>query len=362
VTINAAGTIPSTPEEVTADWLASVLGDGVAIRSVELSPVGTGQTGAAYRAVVEYDANPAGLPASFVVKLPSQDPEVREKVGVGYKTEHGFYTELADKVRVPMPRAYHCDTANEGIDFVLVMQDLSPAVQGDEVTGCSVHAARLAADAIAGLHAPFWCDPAIADFPHVVIPRATKEVAEGVGEAVRMAADITLRDFSAQLGSQDCQTLDAAANATAAWLQLVPERFSVLHGDYRLNNVLFAPDESWINVVDWQSTTIGLPARDLAYFVVSGLDDELRAEHERDVVQAYHASLLRHGVTDYDAETCWRDYRLGVLHLNLIATLGFAFTSTPTHRSEIMMQTLFRKSCRAIRELEVLELVEEMSA
>jgi hypothetical protein len=363
VTAGITSDIPGSPAEVTAGWLSSVLGNGDArISAVDLAPVGTGQTGAAYRATVEYSANPDNLPATFVVKLPSQDPEIRGRVAIGYRTEHGFYSELAGSVQVPMPKAYHCAIADDGRDFVLVMQDLSPAVQGDEVTGCSVRAAELAAEAIAGLHAPFWCDPDIAGFPHVVIPKADAAVAEGVGGAIRSAADITLRDFGPRLSEADRSTLDEAASLTADWLQLEPQRYSVLHGDYRLNNVLFAPDESWIAVVDWQSTTIGLPARDLSYFIASGLVPEVRAEVERDLVGVYHRALLAHGVTGYDFDTCWRDYRLGVLHLNLIATLGFAFTSTPTHRSEDMMHTLFTRSCRAIRELHTLELVRELSA
>jgi hypothetical protein len=355
--------IPSSPDQVTPTWLSTVLGDAdVRVSGVAMTPVGTGQTGAAYRASVEYAANPSSLPTSFVVKLPSQDQEIRSRVGLGCKTEAGFYRELASRVQVPIPKAYHCDSANDGHDFVLVMQDLTPAVQGDEVAGCSVHAATLAAKAIAGLHAPFWCDEKIADFPHVVIPKTTPELADGVGIAVRMAADVTLRDFGSHLSDEDCRTIDEAANMTPAWLTSTPERFSILHGDYRLNNVLFAPDESWISVVDWQSTMIGLPTRDLAYFVVSGLQPERRCESERELVNVYTRALRGHGVTNYDEDTCWQDYRLGVLQLNLIATLGFASTATPTHRSEAMMETLFSRSCRAIRELEVFELIHELNA
>ncbi|WP_063044353.1 phosphotransferase family protein [Nocardia pseudovaccinii] len=364
MTTRTTSDIPATPADVTPEWLSATLGKNgteVVVSTVGLVPVGTGQTGSTYRATVTYSANPSSLPTTFVIKLPSQDPEVRGKVGIAYRSEHGFYSELAESARVPIPKVYHCDTAGEGYDFVLVMEDLAPAVQGDEVAGCSVRAAELAAEAIAGLHAQFWCDPAIAVFPHVVIPKATPEVAKGVGDGIRMATDIALREFGSRLSEQDCRTLDEAARLTPAWLQLAPERFSVLHGDFRLNNVLFAPDESWISVVDWQSTTIGLPARDLSYFIVSGLMPDVRVQAERDLVGVYHRALLAQGVQGYDLETCWRDYRLGVMQLNLIATLGYAFTSTPTHRSEDMMHTLFTRSCRAIRDLRTLELIRELS-
>ncbi|WP_329407802.1 ecdysteroid 22-kinase family protein [Nocardia vinacea] len=364
MTTDTASEIPGAPAEVTPQWLSSVLGRGIAevgIGAVDLAPVGTGQTGSVYRATVEYTANPEHLPSTFVIKLPSQDPEVRSKVSIGYRTEYGFYSELAPSVEVPMPKVYHCRSANDGYDFVLVMEDLAPAVQGDEVAGCSLHAAELASEAIAGLHAAFWCDPGIADFPYVVVPKADAEVADNLGAAIRMAADITLREFG-RLSEEDRRTLGDAAALTADWLLLEPDRFSVLHGDYRLNNLMFAPDESWITVVDWQSTTIGLPTRDLAYFVVSSLTPDDRAAAERNLVKTYHRALQKHGIADYEFETCWRDYRLGVLHVNLITTLAYAFTSTPADGNEDMLTAMFTRSCRAIRELGTLELIRELSA
>jgi aminoglycoside phosphotransferase (APT) family kinase protein len=58
----------------------------------------------------------------------------------------------------------------------------------------------------------------------------------------------------------------------AAWLrdQRVPEQSSaVLHGDYSLFNVLFAPDPParLIAVVDWETATIGDPLVDLGWLV-----------------------------------------------------------------------------------------------
>ncbi len=65
---------------------------------------------------------------------------------------------------------------------------------------------------------------------------------------------------------------------------------------------------------------------------------------------------MSYGVTDYDADTCWRDYRLGVLQAPLLSSLGFAFAAS-TERGDEMMLTMFHRGCRAIRELETLELI-----
>ena len=58
--------IPRNPDDVTADWLSGVL--GTEVRTLELNPIGTGQTGATYRISVGY-SDEVGLPASFAIKL-----------------------------------------------------------------------------------------------------------------------------------------------------------------------------------------------------------------------------------------------------------------------------------------------------
>ena len=58
------------------------------------------------------------------------------------------------------------------------------------------------------------------------------------------------------------------------WLMAERDRFALMHGDYRLDNMLFDPDRTRITVVDWQTVGIGLPGRDLAYFTATSLDPD----------------------------------------------------------------------------------------
>ena len=106
--------IPRRPEEVTAAWLGGVLRADV--RSVEAAPIGTGQTGATYRLTVQYGAD-TGLPSSFAIKLPSQDDTVRDRVAIGYRSEHAFYRDVADQVQIPIPRSYHCEIGGDGAEL-----------------------------------------------------------------------------------------------------------------------------------------------------------------------------------------------------------------------------------------------------
>ena len=360
----AEHTIPGSPDEVTAKWLSEVLssrGTPVDVATAEVSPIGTGQTGATYRVSATYRSGGDGLPATFVVKLPSQEPEVRARAAFGYKAEHAFYTEVADSVQIPMPRCFHCDIASDGTEFVLLLSDMAPAVQGDQIAGCGAEDAELAARALAGLHGPRWCDAAWVDFAGAVMGKPDAASAKGLGDIFTMAVGITLDKLGARLSADERATFTDVAEVMTPWLLLEPDRFSVLHGDFRLDNLLFDPGHTRISVVDWQTLAVGLPARDLAYFTASGLEPELRSEIEKDLVAAYHEELVGYGVGDYDLDTCWRDYRLGLLQVPLITAMAVAFVES-TERGDEVMVTMIRRSCRAIRELNTLELIREQSA
>ncbi len=89
-------TIPRGPDDVTPAWLGSVLAADV--ETVEVTPIGTGQTGATYRVSAVYSGGQPDLPATFAIKLSAQDDAVRERVALGYRSEVEFYSRIADRM------------------------------------------------------------------------------------------------------------------------------------------------------------------------------------------------------------------------------------------------------------------------
>lgn len=350
--------IPTAPDEITAAWLASALGTDVS--AVEVAAIGTGQTGATYRITPTYP-RPSGHPSTLIAKLPSQFPEVRARVALGYRAEHAFYTHAADTVSVPLPHLYRCEISEDSTEFVLLLADLEPAVPGDQIRGCDRAAAATAVEALAGLHGPRWCDPAWLSFAGITMPKADADFARGMGQLGHVALDATLAGIGDRMDARDRATLTESADLIEEWLLLHPDRFCLLHGDYRLDNILFHPDTGAVTVVDWQTLTVGLPARDLAYFLGTSLESELRAQVESELVQAYHRRLTEYGVTDYAAVECWDDYRVGMLQVPLLTTFGYAFTAA-TDRGDEMMLAMIERGCRAIRHLDTLPLTRELAA
>lgn len=342
------------PRDLTAEWLGRAL--GVDIAAVAVTPIGTGQTGASYRLDVTY-AEPCRLPDSFVAKLPAQDLEVRERVASGYRAEVAFYETVAQTLAVPLPECFVSAISDDSQRFVLLLSDLAPATQGEQLAGCSPEAALSAVVALAGLHGPRWCDPAWTEFSASVMPKPDSELAAGIADLARFAADAFLDRLGDRLSELGHDVLRSYPDFVARWLLLEPERYALLHGDYRLDNLMFAPDGS-VTVVDWQTISVGLPARDVAYFLSTSVSPEDRRAHERRLVAAYHDALLQHGVADYSAEQCWRDYRIGMLHTPLLTTLGAAF-STTTERGDAMALVMLERACVAICDLDTLALIDE---
>jgi len=325
---------------ITASWLGGVL-DG-RVDDVAMEPIGTGQMGSVYR----LSLTGSGVPSRLVAKLPLPDPSVRAMVGGTYRTEVMFYRDIAGTVAIRTPRCHHAEIDLDTFEFVLLLEDLAPAVQGDQLAGCSADRARACVADLAGLHGPRWCDASLLDVGGLTRPDASD--AATLAEVYAPAVEIFIDRFPGRLGAEDEDTLRRTAAGIDAWLVGRSERFGLVHGDYRLDNLLFPPEGVPITV-DWQTLTIGLPARDLSFFLATSLSVADRRAHERDLVTRYHEALLGHGVRDYPLDLCWDDYRYALLQGPLIIVLGCAY-GTPTERGDAMFLAMTARACAAIRD------------
>ena len=78
-------------------------------------------------------------PASIVCKFSSRDPQ-SASTGVQtltYETEVAFYRDLAHTVDVSRPHCYLAALESGTANVVVVMEDLAPAEQGDQIVGCT---------------------------------------------------------------------------------------------------------------------------------------------------------------------------------------------------------------------------------
>ena len=345
--------IIESPDELSTAWLGDALGREV--NAYEVSPVGTGQMGSCHRITLRGDAS---LPASVLLKLPSSDAGTRQMVAGAYRGEIRFYTELLSTVRIRTPHCLMATPVDDHGRFSLLLEDMSPAEQGDQIAGCTPDQALDAAVNLAGLHGPRWNDATLKELDWISL--SGPEDASLLASVHGPATETFLDQLGDAISAETRETLLACVEVSEAWsLGRQNERFGIVHGDYRLDNLLFAPDGTAgppVTAIDWQTLSLGLPVRDLAYLVGTGLAIDGRRTHERSIVEAYHQALIAYGVRDYPFETCWDDYRFAMLQGPLVSVFGCAYGAR-TERGDAMFAAMVDRSCTAMRELGTVDLI-----
>ena len=135
-------TIPTSPVEVTAEWLTAALAGllgGAEVRSFSWKPVGEGLVGQNARLFLHGD-RATGAPASVLAKFPAASEASRRTARRfrSYEKEFRFYTEVAPTVGIATPACHHAEMDPETHDFVLLLEDLAPARVGNQLAGCGV--------------------------------------------------------------------------------------------------------------------------------------------------------------------------------------------------------------------------------
>jgi hypothetical protein len=306
-----------TPDGVTPGWLTARLLDAGSLRrarviGLEPEPIGTGQMGLNVRFLLRYDAVEPGAPHCVVGKFASSNPTSRA-TGLAqgaYLREVRFYQQLQATVGIRTPRCYHAAIEPSTGEFVLLLEDLAPARQGDQIEGCGVEQASLALSELAKLHAPHWGAPKLAALDWLSTP--SPEAAQLLQALYTSVWPGFVERYSHALSSEQLAIAERLGRNAAAWAEGAARGpLALTHGDYRIDNMLFGSPEGGypLAVVDWQTCAQGAPVADASYFLGASLLPELRRAHERELLEQYHAALIAEGVQGYPVEQCWADYR-----------------------------------------------------
>jgi hypothetical protein len=351
------GPVVDDPAEITPAWMTEALrvgGVDTEVTGLRLERIGNGMLGANYRVHLEHRSS-SGAPASVVVKMAAGPKETRDFVKAGYRTEVGFYRLFATRAGIRTPRCWSAGISSDLLEFTLVMDDAGAAVPGRQVDGCTPAQATAAVRNLAGLHAPFWNQHELNEGLDWLRSPTGGRLGYFSQVFARGVEDYITR-FSGALPAEDTETLHQLAELLPEWNAHLRDRVSLIHGDYRLDNLLFAGDEP--TAVDWQTLELGLPGRDLGYFLGTALPPEQRRAQEQALVAAYHQRLAELGVEDYPPDLCFHDYRIGVVQAPVITILGCVYSpgeSTPA--TDAMFLSMSSNACTALRDLGTLDLL-----
>ncbi len=281
------------PDDLTAEWLTATLGAG-RVGGFSVDRIGTGQMSECYRVALRYEEGTG--PSAVVLKVAASDPISRQTgqaLGL-YEREVRFYAEVAPLLtragEGPIAHCYHASYRPETGVFTLLLDDAAPAEVGDEIRGADLADAVLALTQLGRLHAPVIGIENLSEAPWLNRPSPMNQAAiTGLfnGFIDRYGSTITPQQRLV------CQRLvDSFDDYLAA--ETAPDRIKgLVHGDYRLDNMLFGRPGSLrdLTVVDWQTVTWGAAMTDVAYFLGCALRPEERRAHYEELLAAYHAGL-----------------------------------------------------------------------
>ena len=344
------------PADLTAAWLTAAIGAGD-IADFTLERIGTGQMSECYRVQLRYaDSAPStDRPDSVVLKVAATDPMSRQTgmtLGL-YEREVRFYRDIAPRLHGPVASCYHSAfDAASGI-FDVLLGDANPAVVGDEIRGATPAQAQIAVTELARLQGPLLGDATLADaswlnrdapINQALIAALHAGFVDRYGDQIaaqhRMVCDRLVGGFDGYLADE------AAAD----------NLHGLVHGDYRLDNMLFGQDGATrpLIVVDWQTVTWAPAMTDLAYFLGCALSVADRREHYDALLSDYHRAL------GPDAPITLADVREGVRRQSFFGVMMAIVSSMlveRTERGDAMFMTMLQRHCEHVLDTDALAIL-----
>ena len=288
-----------------------------------------------------------------MLKVAATDPMSRQTGGsLGlYEREVCFYRDIAPRLHGPVAPCYHAAFDPSAGIFDVLLGDANPAVVGDEIRGATIAQAQLAVTELARLQGPLLGDTTLADAPWL---NRDTPLNQGLITALHAGFVDRYGDRIAPQHRMVCERLVGGFDAYLAEEAAEGRIQGLVHGDYRLDNMLFGAigAERPLTVVDWQTVTSGPAMTDLAYFLGCALPVEERRAHYDELLQAYHAAL------GPDTPISLADVREGVRRQSFFGVMMAIVSSMlveRTERGDAMFMTMLQRHCEHVLDVDALE-------
>ncbi|KAI0112139.1 kinase-like domain-containing protein [Nemania sp. FL0031] len=276
--------LPSVSDEITREWLSSVL--GVEVKSIQRTREVPGTATKVYVTIRNAEGwerrlcLKGGFNPAFIQQMPW--------IVMIYQREVEFFNRIAPMLHgMDLPRTWWAGhTATQGI---VVMEDLAArgCAFGNPVETWPVDRVRLGVEQLAALHARTW-GVRPADYPWLTsdYDQALLTLMQTY-EAVVNGADRP--PIHAYLRDQ------ARVNAVLKkhYASRNPKFQCLLHGDAHLGNTYL--EDGAPRFLDWQMIHIGSAFHDVSYYIAGALTIEDRRKHEWELVDHYLATLAQFG-------------------------------------------------------------------
>jgi len=359
--------LPAEIDDVTTEWMTEVLRTSGAIdastrvASSEAVPFaeGVGMLSRLYRCALSYEGGDAG-PDTVIVKFPTMIPHQRAIADAFniYEREVVAYTDVVPSSPIRAPHVHAAMVAPDRSNCCLVIEDLSALSQADAATGATWEQALEALDQLAAFHATWYDSPELEAMSETFIT-FQNPIHLAALPGIHTEAWPACKEQAADLLPPEIIGFgDTWADCLPKMLDVVSSSPSILHGDWRTDNMFFDDDGRMV-IFDFQIAAIGNGAYDLAYFISQSLERSTRAGREREMVERYVEKLAEHGV-ERDVEQLMFDVRCTAAFCLMYGFASYPGYADLSETSQQMARQLLRRSVETIIDLDGIAAIEEL--
>ena len=272
-----------------------------------------------------------------------------------YEREVRFYEVVAPLVGIRMPACLYSAIDLEDNTFILLLEDLTPVRMADQIGGMTLGEVEIALGELAKLHAPVWGDTSVTGLPWLNYGDETRDQAVAFSA---MLFDMFLERYATDLDEPTEAVIRQYRDLVGPALLHEHHSVTVIHGDYRADNMLYDGRDGGVPlvVVDWQTVGSGPGLLDVAYLLGTGLDAGVRAANEERLVRGYLDTITAAGVTGYDWEQCWEDYRRYATYGVFMLTTAAVIVER-TDRGDAMFLAMLRRIAAQVTHLDTASLI-----
>jgi len=351
--------MPTGIGEVDSAWMTAVLrtsgaiDETTSVLELDSAPfaVGAGLLSLLYRTSLTYTGGSG--PATVIVKFPTDDPMQRgvcDALGF-YARELEFYRSFAADAPFGTAQCHAAVEGDAGTDFVVVMEDLSHLDAVDQRDGCSWEQSLESVRMMARFHARWQATPELAGLAELFLPIKNDMYTVALPELFATGWSQAKIHGTKHLTPDLVALGDRWGTLIGFFQDNLMEPSTVLHGDWRADNLLFDGDELY--VLDFQIMSVGAGIYDLGYFASQSIPSEVRAGRDAELVQLYVDTLASCGVS-MDFDDAMLQYRVSLANHLIYAVTSFQTYEQLPERSKELMQTMLQRAGQAILDNDVL--------
>ncbi|CAF2482490.1 unnamed protein product [Rotaria sp. Silwood2] len=343
--ISALPVFPNDITELTPELLSFMLSaysnSSIQVNSFMFEQIGVGKgwNGSLYRLYdIQYspDSNDC-LPSSLILKL-----STGVWAGRVASIEPEFYAKLGPRVsNIDIPKCYYVARhPNSPKESLLLLEDLSieydPLGSKESLADSTLF---LLIASIASVHAEFFNHPLLRQEMFAWLPSLNSTLTHYYSQYALKMAD---REFTQLLESRVSHEAYTYAQALVTHIPhlfqtLTDEHYTLSHGDFWINNIFLRRNQLHRLVLfDWQTCCRANGLIDIV-FLLRLLDINRARSLELLLLELYHQTLVKYGVSHYEASVIRDDYYSLALPFMFVIISSLKFLKESKLNKLIMM-------------------------